>query len=165
MNQILSDRPRYFDSEEAAIKWSLQSSTLRKAESARVSIPPQLVDCEHKGKKKYTWKVNLKETEKFWHDWFKGLSHIFLSIKIPKILVTAEKERLDKELTIAQMQGKFKLTILHGVGHSVQEDDFKGTARMLYEFLKDFRIPMTLSEVSQKKLVGIANFHPSLPHY
>lgn len=63
------------------------------------------------------------------------------------------------------MQGKFKLTILHGVGHSVQEDDFKGTARMLYEFLKDFRIPMTMSEVSQKKLVGIANFHPSLPHY
>ena len=46
------------------------------------------------------------------------------------------------------MQGKFKLTILHGVGHSVQEDDYKGTARMLYEFLKDFRIPMTLSEVS-----------------
>lgn len=59
-------------------------------------------------------------------------------------MVTAEKERLDKELTIAQMQGKFKLTILHGVGHSVQEDDYKGTARMLYEFLKDFRIPQTL---------------------
>lgn len=46
--------------------------------------------------------------------------------------MTAEKERLDKELTIAQMQGKFKLQILHGVGHSVQEDDYKGTARMLY---------------------------------
>lgn len=74
----------------------------------------------------------MKETEKFWHDWFKGLSHIFLSLKIPKILVTAEKERMDKELTIAQMQGKFKLTILHGVGHSVQEDDYKGTARMIY---------------------------------
>lgn len=43
------------------------------------------------------------------------------------------------------MQGKFKLTVLHNVGHSVQEDDFKGTAKMLYEFMKDFRIPMTLS--------------------
>lgn len=52
---------------------------------------------------------------------------------------------MDKELTIAQMQGKFKLTVLHNVGHSVQEDDFKGTARMLYDFMKDFRIPMTLS--------------------
>lgn len=72
---------------------------------------------------------------------------------------------MDKELTIAQMQGKFKLTILHNVGHSVQEDDFKGTAKMLYEFLKDFRIPMTLSEVSEKELVGIANFHPNLHPY
>jgi protein phosphatase methylesterase 1 len=80
-------------------------------------------------------------------------------------LVTAEKERLDKELTIAQMQGKFKLTVLHNVGHSVQEDDFKGTARMLYEFMKDFRIPMTLSEVSEKQLVGIAHFHPNLNKY
>jgi hypothetical protein len=30
------------------------------------------------------------------------------------------------------MQGKFKLVILHSVGHSIQEDDYRGTARMLY---------------------------------
>jgi protein phosphatase methylesterase 1 len=52
---------------------------------------------------------------------------------------------MDKELTIAQMQGKFKLTVLYNVGHSVQEDDYKGTAKMLYEFIKDFRIPMTVA--------------------
>jgi protein phosphatase methylesterase 1 len=45
---------------ESAIKWSIQSTTLRKVESARVSIPPQLVEVEHKGHKKYTWKVDLK---------------------------------------------------------------------------------------------------------
>jgi hypothetical protein len=28
--------------------------------------------------------------------WFKNLSNIFLSIHIPKILLTAEKERMDK---------------------------------------------------------------------
>ena len=78
---------------------------MRKVDSARVSIPPQLTEVEHKGQKKYTWKVNLKDTEKYWLGWFKGLSGIFLGIKIPKILVTAEKERMDKELTIAQMQG------------------------------------------------------------
>ncbi len=77
--------------------------------------------------------------------WFKGLSTSFLSIHIPKILLTAEKERLDKELTIAQMQGKFKLSVVHNVGHSVQEDDYKATARIFYQFIKDFRIPMTLS--------------------
>jgi protein phosphatase methylesterase 1 len=43
MNQILSERPKYFDSLEAAIKWSIQSSVLRKVESARASIPPQLM--------------------------------------------------------------------------------------------------------------------------
>lgn len=91
MNQILSDRPKHFESLEAGIKYSIQSATLRKLESARVSIPPQLIESEYKGKKRFIWKVNLKETEKFWHDWFKNLSHTFLSIKIPKILVTAEK--------------------------------------------------------------------------
>jgi hypothetical protein len=30
------------------------------------------------------------------------------------------------------MQGKFKLVVLHGVGHSIQEDDYKGTAKILH---------------------------------
>lgn len=51
---------------------------------------------------------------------------------------------MDKELTIAQMQGKFKVVVIYNVGHSVQEDDFKATGRELYNLLKDFRIPMTL---------------------
>ena len=62
MNQILNDRPKYFDTNESAVKWSIQTATLRKVESARVSIPPQLTPIEHKGKQKLTWKVNLKET-------------------------------------------------------------------------------------------------------
>jgi protein phosphatase methylesterase 1 len=97
--------------------------------------------------------------------WFKGLSHQFLHLKVPKILLTAEKERMDKELTIGQMQGKFKVVVLHGVGHNVHEDDCKGTARELYKLLKDFRIPPTLSEKAEKELVGIASYHPSLPKY
>lgn len=44
-------------------------------------------------------------------------------------------------MTIAQMQGKFKLTILYNVGHSIQEDDYKGLATMTYDMLHDFRIP------------------------
>lgn len=109
--------------------------------------------------------MDLKETEKYWMGWFKGLSHTFLNIHIPKLLLTAEKERLDKELMVAQMQGKFKLIVIHNVGHSVQEDDYKATARELYGFIKDFRIPMTLSEKAEKELVGIANFHPHLGKY
>ena len=97
--------------------------------------------------------------------WFKGLSKIFLNLHVPKILITAEKERMDKELTIAQMQGKFKVVVIHNVGHSVQEDDPKATAKECYNFLKDFRIPMTLAEKAEKELVGIAQFHPNLPKY
>jgi protein phosphatase methylesterase 1 len=60
MNQILGERPKQFDSIEAAIKWSIQSSVLRKVESARASIPPQLKEVEQKDKKRWIWKVNLK---------------------------------------------------------------------------------------------------------
>jgi len=50
MNQIITDRPKHFDTLESAIKWAYyymycrySSCTLRKLESARVSMPPQLV--------------------------------------------------------------------------------------------------------------------------
>lgn len=36
----------------------------------------------------------------------------------------AGAERLDKELMIGQMQGKFQLVVLGGVGHMVQEVRF-----------------------------------------
>lgn len=44
------------------------------------------------------------------------------------------------------MQGKFKLTILSNVGHSVQEDDCKGMAKMLNELVYDFRIPVDVRD-------------------
>lgn len=40
------------------------------------------------------------------------------------------------------MQGKFKHKIMNGVGHDVHEDDWTGTARMLYFFINNFKIPM-----------------------
>jgi protein phosphatase methylesterase 1 len=165
MNQIITDRPQSFDTLHSGIKWCYNSCTVRKLESARVSFPGQLKEYQKNGHTHYTWRINLKETEKHWMGWFKGLSNIFLSLQIPKILLTAEKERMDKELTIAQMQGRFKVVVIHNVGHSVQEDDYKSTARELYNFLKDFRIPMTMSERAEKELVGIANFHPNLVKY
>ena len=45
---------------------SYTSCTLKKLESARVSTPPQLVEYEKNGQKRWGWKVKLKETEKFW---------------------------------------------------------------------------------------------------
>lgn len=78
------------------------------------------------------------------------------------MLIVADKERLDKELKIAEMQGKFKVVILHGVGHAIPEDDYHTTAKELFNFVHDFRIPISLSEKAERDLVGVANFHPHL---
>ena len=53
--------------------------------------------------------------------WFTGLSSKFLSARTARLLVLAGAERLDKELMIGQMQGKFQLVVLAGVGHLLHE--------------------------------------------
>ena len=42
---------------------------------------------------------------------------------------------MDKELTIAQMQGKFKLVVLENVGHVIHEDQPRKVALSFREFL------------------------------
>lgn len=54
-------------------------------------------------------------------DWFTGLSSKFLGSRTARLLVLAGTERLDKALMIGQMQGKFQLAVIPGVGHMVHE--------------------------------------------
>lgn len=61
-------------------------------------------------KPQYTWRIDLMRTQQFWHEWFAGLSSLFLSIPEPKLLLLAGVDRLDKELTIGQMQGNILLS-------------------------------------------------------
>jgi len=70
---------------------------------------------------------------------------------------------MDNELTIAHMQGKFRLKVIYDVGHSVQEDNWKETGKICYEFLHNFRIPLNLEEIEILKTKGIGFFHPNLP--
>lgn len=56
-----------------------------------------------------------------WLGWFTGLSSKFLASRTARLLVLAGTERLDKELMIGQMQGKFQLVVIPGVGHMVHE--------------------------------------------
>ena len=53
--------------------------------------------------------------------WFKGLSGAFLSARTARLLVLAGTDRLDKELIIGQMQGKFQMEVVPGVGHMLHE--------------------------------------------
>jgi len=165
MEGIVKSMPKSFPSLEAAIQWAVRSNTIKNLASAKVSIPPQLVESTNPktGAKEYVWKVDLMASEKHWMGWFKGLTKSFLSIQVPKVLLLAGAERMDNELTIAHMQGKFRLKVIYDVGHSVQEDNWKETGKICYEFLHNFRIPLNLEEIEILKTKGIGFFHPNLP--
>lgn len=96
---------------------SISSGTLKKLESAKVSIPSQLILKDGK----YVWRTDLFKSEIYWKGWFTNLSKIFLSVKAVKLLLLAGTDRLDTDLTVAQMQGKYQLVLLP-CGHVIQED-------------------------------------------
>ncbi|XP_050724249.1 protein phosphatase methylesterase 1-like isoform X2 [Eriocheir sinensis] len=101
---------------------------------------------------KYTWRINLGETEKFWPGWFQGLSTKFLSSNPAKMLLLAGIDRLDTDLTVGQMQGKFQMQVLPQCGHAVQEDTPDRVAEVLATFL-----------LRHKLAVAKAEFHRSFP--
>lgn len=92
-------------------------------------------DQEIKKESLYTWRIELSKTEKYWEGWFKGLSSLFLSCSVPKLLLLAGIDRLDKDLTIGQMQGKFQMQVLPQCGHAVHEDAPEKVADALATFM------------------------------
>lgn len=54
---------------------------------------------------RYTWRIDLSKSEEFWPGWFQGLSEKFLNVRVPKLLLLASIDGLDKTLTVGQMQG------------------------------------------------------------
>ena len=75
-------------------------------------------------------RINLLSTSKYWRGWFEGLSNKFLTSPAVKLLLLAGMDRLDTELTVGQMQGKFQLTVLPQAGHAVHEDQpLKGVVK------------------------------------
>jgi protein phosphatase methylesterase 1 len=137
MAGYLRTRPSHFPSVEAGIEWHLRSGGLKVPESARVSVPPLLVaDYHHDGKVQYDWRTNLGATSPWWNGWFEGLSKRFLQSRGGKLLLLAGTERLDKEMMIGQMQGKYALQIFPEAGHFLHEDCAEKTAQSIIEFYK-----------------------------
>lgn len=81
-------------------------------------LPPPAAPGSHR----WRWKVDLEATEPYWGEWFAGLSAAFLAAPVAKLLVLAGINTLDTPLVIGQMQGKFQLHVVEGVGHAVHED-------------------------------------------
>lgn len=113
-------------------------------DAARVGVPQQLVNNEEG---KLVWKVDLLATKSYWTEIFTNLTNSFLDNHMPKLLCLASNDRMDKELTIAHMQGKFKLNVLMEVGHAIQEDDPHGLAKAFREFIETFNIKEKAKEL------------------
>jgi protein phosphatase methylesterase 1 len=126
-------RTRSFANAESGVRYVVTAAHIRNAESARLSVPMQLAYSETT--KRWVWRTELEATEVFWRGWFEGLSQLFLSVPVPKLLVLAGVDRLDKDLMIAQMQGKFQNVLIPGAGHVVHEDRPEQTTTVLIEFL------------------------------
>lgn len=120
MQKILSSRMQHFSTIEKAVEWSVKGGSLRNIDSARVSIPATLTFDD--AKKCYVHRAQLEKTEQYWRGWYEGLSDKFLSSPVPKLLLLAGTDRLDRTLTIGQMQGKFQMIVVRHTGHAIQED-------------------------------------------
>jgi protein phosphatase methylesterase 1 len=90
---------------------------------------------------KYVWKTDLKASKVHWEGWFKGMNEKFLATHTAKQIIFAASERMDKELTVANMQGKFKFVVIPEVGHAIQEDGPKEMAAVIEKFIDMFKIP------------------------
>ncbi|KAI5864957.1 protein phosphatase methylesterase [Durotheca rogersii] len=135
MHTYLSTRPDGFSTLEAGIDWHIRSRTIRNSVSARTSVPALLVLNERPGDPRpWKWRTNLGATQPFWENWFVGLSKKFLSAKGGKLLLLAGTDRLDTELTIGQMQGKYALQVFPEAGHFIHEDLPEKTAISLVDF-------------------------------
>lgn len=133
MKTYLASRPRTFGSVEDAILWHTRTRTIRDQRSAEASVPSLLVP---NGQVGFTWRTDLAATNPWWEEWFKGMSQKFLVGRGAKLLILAGTDRLDRELMIGQMQGKFQLVVIPEAGHFVQEDVAEKTASLLAEFFK-----------------------------
>ncbi|KAI8618826.1 Alpha/Beta hydrolase protein [Chytriomyces sp. MP71] len=149
MNRILKEKPSQFRKIEDAIKWTMRSRLVQNKESAEVSVPPLLI--QKADPPVYVWRTNLAASEPYWRGWFEGLSQKFLSMKTGRLLILAGADRLDKELMIGQMQGKFQVVVYPESWHYVQEDVPAKLAESLIDFwrrnqrlaiIKRFPIPI-----------------------
>ncbi|EFJ23678.1 hypothetical protein SELMODRAFT_415578 [Selaginella moellendorffii] len=145
MQKLLSNRPPAFPSVEKAIEWNVKGGSLRNIDSARVSIPPTLKyneerKCSIYSACSYVWLTPLEKSERHWRGWYEGLSDIFLSAPVAKVLLLAGTDRLDKSLTIGQMQGKFQMIVVRHTGHAIQEDVPEEFSSLVLTFVARNRI-------------------------
>lgn len=115
---------------------STRSRTIRNTTSARISVPSLLRHDASCMTQQWVWRTDLAATQPYWEGWFAGLSRKFLDAKGGKLLLLAGTDRLDKELMIGQMQGKYQLQVFPEAGHFIHEDQAEKTAMIIADFYR-----------------------------
>jgi len=80
MENIVLKRPKKFKNLQGVVQYGYSSGSVRDLTSAKVSMPPQVKEVDGE----YVWKTDLIATKPHWVPWFKGLTQVFLDLKIPK---------------------------------------------------------------------------------
>ncbi|PHJ18550.1 protein phosphatase methylesterase [Cystoisospora suis] len=202
MQNFIKKLPVVFTSPREGVQWAIRSGTLKNEESARISMPSQLVQKRRKDVKDllkkeitpgheedviWTWRTDLSKTEPYWdgkytqeeeekgreretiqliyffsflpssfnlsplilsfsflfvfsEGWFRGMSSLFLQARCAKVLICAGNDRLDRELMIAHMQGKFQVHLVPASGHVVEEDQPQEVATVLMNFVMRYHL-------------------------
>ncbi|EPY35710.1 protein phosphatase methylesterase 1 [Strigomonas culicis] len=137
MNDFLRKRPGHFATVKEAQTWFLQHGGMRSAEGAAVSVPPLLTTATVGGECVFVWRTDLQKMEHVWGGWFDELDKKFVSLPYSKMLCLANADRLDTELTVAQMQGKFQFEIIgNNCGHYIMDDATATIAAKVRRFVK-----------------------------
>lgn len=104
----------------------------------------------------YVWRTNLSKSEVYWRGWFEGLSDLFLSAPCQaKLLLLAGIDRLDRPLTVGQMQGKFQMQVLPDSGHAVHEDVPDKVSNLINFFNTLYNLRPTITIITHHFLVPI----------
>ena len=128
MSGIIQDIPKSFKDLKMALKWSLSSShshhhsqaASKQIQGIEQSLQSQLKFNNETGS--CEWICDLSLMKPFWDFWFTGLTENFLKFPGSRLLILADTDYMDKEMIVAQMQGKFQLAIVRESGHAIQED-------------------------------------------
>lgn len=100
------------------------------------------------------WRTDLGASKEYWHGWFHGMSDAFLNARVPKLLVVAGMDRLDRALTAGHMQGRYELQVLYNTGHFVHEDSPDEFIAVVVGFLRRHNVipPAQVGEVMESAM-------------
>uniref|UniRef100_A0A3Q0RN12 Protein phosphatase methylesterase 1 n=1 Tax=Amphilophus citrinellus TaxID=61819 RepID=A0A3Q0RN12_AMPCI len=162
IQNFIKGRPKSFKSMDHAIEWSVKSGQIRNLESARVSVVGQIKRCEVEEAETLeqaspVTDVVVERNEEFYDQSYVSdkettasevstnptpMSNVYFYKSVLCSFLFPGIDRLDRDLTIGQMQGKFTMQVLPPCGHAVQEDKPDKVKRtphvaLLYHYLSD----------------------------